>query len=210
MVLLHLPAGTGLAIQNSKLYNNSAGTLGRTISSFESNASIIVDGCLFESNTGLLGGAIALDDSDVFLERCVFKSNHAYFHGGAVYCTDSGILRMSQTNFSDDTAGKRGQDIVCDLLSKGKCKINTYISVFQHQHITVKSSDKYFKEIVLEENMISPHSGKDIILIEETPYASGNPSVSYIQCIWKLHRENNLLIIITLKKCYMPFFFNIL
>ena len=44
----------------------------------------------------------------------------------------------------------------------------------------MKSSDKYFKEIVLEENMINSHFGKDIILIEETPYASGNPSVSYI------------------------------
>ena len=175
-----LTTGTGLGIQNSQLYNNSAGTVGGTISSYESNASIIADGCLFESNTGLIGGAIAVGDTDVFLESCVFKSNRAYSYGGAVYCTDLGILRISQTIFSDDTSGQRGQDIVCDSLSKGKCQINTYISVFKHQHVTVKSSDKDFKEIVLEENMIISHFGEDLILIEETPYASGNPSVSYI------------------------------
>ena len=164
-----------LSIRSSQLYNNSAGTQGGALSSYESNSSIIVDHCLFRNNTGQTGGAIAVEDSDIFLEKCVFEINRAHLFGGAI-STDYGMLRISQTVFSDDVAPLGSPtDIWCDIpnpLPKAICDkcIKTYISEFKQQNTTGKSSDKYFTQIVFGEEMISFYCN----WTGETHYASGN------------------------------------
>ena len=171
-----LSSGSKLSAQNSKFYNNSASRFGGAINSYRSAEPMFITSCLFENNAGvagLRGGAIAADYSKVFLEKCMFRSNHADA-GGAIYYFVWGIVRISQTTFTDNTAKKMGQDISCSAPTKWKqgCKIDTFISSFTHKHETIHSSDKDFKDKVFEKNWIRT-VGRHPILIYETPYASG-------------------------------------
>eukprot|EP00965_Chrysotila_dentata_P196809 6177818-Pleurochrysis_carterae.AAC.9 len=65
--------------------------------------------CLFENNTADEGGAIAVADGEVRLERSLLRNNQARLRGGAVYVDGSGsVLLSNRTLLVGDKAAADG------------------------------------------------------------------------------------------------------
>ena len=85
---LEVSESKGLSIYNSIFLGN--GTL--TISVLTcNNSTITVINCHFEENTGLNGGAISIEVTNLDLINCTFFRNIAIFYGGAIYAMLSNI-----------------------------------------------------------------------------------------------------------------------
>ena len=85
---LEVSESKGISIYNSIFLGN--GTL--TISVLTcNNSTITVINCHFEENTGLNGGAISIEVTNLDLINCTFIRNIAIFYGGAIYAMLSNI-----------------------------------------------------------------------------------------------------------------------
>ena len=81
-----------------------------------SGADMMLDGCVFESNTAVLGAALRADLADISVQDCRFEGNRATSTtlesgGGAVYC-ERGVLDFARCVFWSNTA-ERGGALYC-------------------------------------------------------------------------------------------------
>ena len=78
--------------------------------------------CRFHGNHAKFGGALHSRDTDVHLEKCVFKNNTAEVSGGAVHfeSTNGNMLSTKQSKFRRNVAGS--ENLTDDASGKDKFK----------------------------------------------------------------------------------------
>jgi len=88
---------------------------------YSDSGSLVVRDCVFENNTSLAGGALALRNGRI--ERCSFVGNSASAGGdaGAVYCTGpvggTGSLSVIESEFRGNQAGSSGGALLVAAVS---------------------------------------------------------------------------------------------
>ena len=122
----HAGAGAGLClggnsiISNCKILNNNATGFGGGIyivSAYYNNSSVIIKNCLFEGNSGSLGGAIC-DMLGATIQNCRFTENTATTKGGAYYVYANKNSKIVNTIFDYNNAKLGGA-----LYNKGKIDV---------------------------------------------------------------------------------------
>ena len=119
-----------------------------------------------------LDGFTCLDaeESDLFLETCLFQGNEAGVNGGAIQVT-SGKIRVSNSTFISQDRDRK-QDIYLAEERKNHMRFYTYKTVFKHDSTTIKSSDADFEEEAYKQDVLQI-SGYTVLEFKESPYASG-------------------------------------
>lgn len=75
----------------------------------EDTDSMVVRDCVFQRNWSGTGGAIRVGDTNASIQGCLFDSNEAYSHGGALGVENSGqVVRVDDCRFVGNTAGWNG------------------------------------------------------------------------------------------------------
>ncbi len=99
----HLRVTGGAAVSNDWYAGGGA---------FLSETNAVLFNCLFEDNTAIIGGAVALEASYLVLQQCDFIGNTAVSTGGAVnlYAGDAMVLdcRLIDNSCGDDGGGLNG------------------------------------------------------------------------------------------------------
>ena len=107
-----LEKAVDVTIANSTFQRNRAiGQSGSVLRS-TSTASLRIEDSYFAENNATVGGAMALDHSNVELIRCRFEGNSAASAGGALSITNGSAFRIEETTFSRNRAVSGGAVMV--------------------------------------------------------------------------------------------------
>jgi hypothetical protein len=93
--------GAGSNIQNSKFINNYSITKGGALNLYSGLHTL--NETIFESNFGIQGGAIFVDQAVTFITNCVFRNNSAYI-GGALFASESRMCSYYRCEFENNVA----------------------------------------------------------------------------------------------------------
>lgn len=107
--------GAKVSIENSTFYknttSNSAGPGGAV---YVKGGSLSLDGCVFEENNAMLGGAVYLDNATAISKNTNFKKNTAVFSGGAITVSQSSSLQVQSGTFDFNESVGMGGAIYID------------------------------------------------------------------------------------------------
>ena len=128
---MYLSENSTIKISNvlfSKCHASLGGAIGTNFTEIIMyNSSVI-------SNTG---SAIYLTEGDTFeINNCTFLNNSTPVNGGAILCNDYCVMKMVNTQFSHNWAGKDGGAVVVGMVNTERYKImsnlTTYYCSFTH------------------------------------------------------------------------------
>ena len=131
----------------------------------EDDSIMVLYDCIFDENISEESGCIYLDRSIGYFANSTFARNSikgpmVQLEGGAFDIRDSDVY-ITNSTLSDNIGGAMKID---------RSSIYTYTCLFNHNNASLKSSDKYFEEKAVKENII--HIGNGKVNINESPYAS--------------------------------------
>ena len=98
--------GGNMRLSNCKILNNNANGFGGgiyIISAYYPNSSVLINNCVFEGNSGSLGGALC-DMIGVTIQNCRFYNNAASTKGGAYYVFANKNSKIVNTIFDHNNA----------------------------------------------------------------------------------------------------------